>query len=201
MRKILAAAGALSAAAVITGSSLPAASAAAHHTTAKMESFRLVSGVVSGRGSVVATGAFTAGGSTNLNTPVGVLHFPHGSVKAFPHATSTVTQVSRRTCLMTIVQHGTYRLGGAPAGTLISPVMARTSPIFWPCSTGIKRAGARSPSGRRRCSRSSTHTGRCPASNRVLPGLVSGCVAALAWDGQGIHRHRAVRAADQRVDV
>ncbi len=50
MRKILAAAGALSAAAVITGSSLPAASAAAHHTTAKTESFRLVSRVVSGRG-------------------------------------------------------------------------------------------------------------------------------------------------------
>ena len=116
MRKILAAAGALSAAAVITGSSLPGASAAAQHTTAqhtmaRTESFRLVSGVVSGRGSVVATGAFTAGGRTNLNTPVGVLHFPHGSVKAFPHATSTVTQVSRRTCLMTIVQHGTYRLG------------------------------------------------------------------------------------------
>jgi hypothetical protein len=111
MRKILAAAGALSAAAVITGSSLPAASAAANHASARMESFRLVSGLVSGRGSVVATGAFTAGGSTNLNTPVGVLHFPHGSVKAFPHATSTVTQVSRHTCLMTIVQHGTYRLG------------------------------------------------------------------------------------------
>ena len=111
MRKILAAAGALSAAAVIAGSSLPAASAAVSHASATMESFRLVSGVVSGRGSVIATGAFTAGGSTNLNTPAGVLHFPHGSVTAFPHATSTVTQVSRRTCLMTIVQHGTYRLG------------------------------------------------------------------------------------------
>jgi hypothetical protein len=110
MRKILAAAGALSAAAVITSSSLPAASAAASHASG-MESFRLVSGVLSGAGSVVATGVFTAGGRTNLNTPVGVLHFPHGSAKAFPHATATVTQVNRHTCLMTIVQRGTYRLG------------------------------------------------------------------------------------------
>ena len=60
---------------------------------------------------MVATGAFTASGRTNLNTPVGVLHFPHGSISAFPHATSTVTQVNRHTCLLTIVQHGTYRLG------------------------------------------------------------------------------------------
>ncbi len=60
---------------------------------------------------LAAAGAFTAGGHTNLNTPVGVLHFPHGSVKAFPHATATVTQVNRHTCLMTIVQRGTYRLG------------------------------------------------------------------------------------------
>jgi hypothetical protein len=111
MRKILAAAGALSAAAVIAGSSLPAASAATSHASAKMESFRLVSGVISGRGSVIATGAFTAGGRTNLNTRVGVLHFPGGTVTAFPRPTSTVTQISRRTCLMTIVQQGTYRLG------------------------------------------------------------------------------------------
>src|SRR5580693_5365278 len=45
------------------------------------------------------------------NTAVGVLHFPHGSISAFPHATSTVSQVNRHTCLLTIVQHGTYRLG------------------------------------------------------------------------------------------
>ncbi len=111
MRKILAAAGALSAAAVIAGSSLPAASAAVSHASPKMESFRLVSGVISGAGSVVATGAFTAGGRTNLNTPNGVLHFPGGAVTAFPHAKATVTQVNRHTCLLTIVQRGTYRLG------------------------------------------------------------------------------------------
>lgn len=111
MRKILAMAGALSAAAVITGSSLPAASAAARHASGKTESFRLVSGVISGGGSVIATGAFTAGGRTNLNTRNGVLHFPGGTVTAFPHARATVTQVSRRTCLLTIVQRGTYRLG------------------------------------------------------------------------------------------
>jgi len=111
MRKILAAAWALSAAAVITGSSLPAASAATGHASGKSESFRLVSGVISGAGSVIATGAFTAGGRANLNTRNGVLHFPGGTITAFPHAQATVTQVNRHTCLMTIVQRGTYRLG------------------------------------------------------------------------------------------
>ena len=110
MRKIMAAAGALSAAAVIAGSSLPAASAAVSRASG-MESFRLVSGVISGRGSVVATGVFTAGGRTNLNTRVGTLHFPGGTVKAFPHATTTVTRVNRHTCLLTVMQRGTYRLG------------------------------------------------------------------------------------------
>ena len=55
----------------------------------------------------------SAGGRTNLNTPVGVLHFPHGSISAFPHATSTVTQVNRHTFRLAIVQHGTYRRRGA----------------------------------------------------------------------------------------
>ena len=132
-----------------------------------MESFRLVSGVVSGRGSVIATGAFTAGGSTNLNTPAGVLHFPHGSVTAFPHATSTVTQVNRRTCLMTIVQHGTYPLGRGTGRYAHLTGHGRYVAHILAVLRRNKKGRCSQSSRRRRCSRSSTRTGQCPAPNRV----------------------------------
>ncbi|HTT51306.1 MAG TPA: hypothetical protein VMH35_07895 [Streptosporangiaceae bacterium] len=110
MRKILAAAGALCAAAAITGSSLTAASAATSHA-GRTEFFRFVSGLPSGRASAIATGAFTAGGSINLNTRVGTLRFPGGTFKAYPRPTHTVSQVNRHTCLLTVLQRGRYRIG------------------------------------------------------------------------------------------
>ncbi|MGP8001026.1 MAG: hypothetical protein ACLPKI_27445 [Streptosporangiaceae bacterium] len=106
----MAAAGALSAAAAITGSSLTAASAAAGHA-GRTEYFRFVSGLPSGQASAVATGAFTAGGSINLNTPVGMLRFPGGTFRAYPRPTQTVSQVNRHTCLLTVLQRGSYRIG------------------------------------------------------------------------------------------
>jgi hypothetical protein len=110
MRKSLAAAtGAFSVAAMIAGSSMTAATASP--VAAQTEYFRFVSGLASGRASAVATGAFTAGGSINLNTKVGTLRFPGGTFQAFPHPTHTVTQLSRRSCLLKVVQHGTYRVG------------------------------------------------------------------------------------------
>jgi hypothetical protein len=108
-RTLVAAGGAFGLAAAVAGTGLTAAEAS--QRPAQTEAFRLVSGQVSGRASVIATGAFTAGGTANLNTGSVTLHFPGGTVRVKPRATQTNSAVDQRNCLLTVLQQGTYQLG------------------------------------------------------------------------------------------
>ena len=112
MRRIVgAAAGTLTLAAVVAGSSITAASAST--TPRRVEHFQfMTTSASSPRGSVAAWGAFTAGGTINLSS--GLMRFPHGTFRIIHHHTGGVSRLNRRTCLLRLVQHGTYRLA---AGT------------------------------------------------------------------------------------
>ena len=106
---LVAAAGAFGMAAAMAGTGLTAAGASPR--AGQAEAFRLVSGQVSGLASVIATGAFTAGGTANLNTGSVTLHFRGGTVRVNPRATRTNSSVDQRNCLLTVLQQGTYQLG------------------------------------------------------------------------------------------
>lgn len=102
------AAGTLSLAAVVAGASVTAASASTVAT--KTEHFRfMTTSASSPRASAIAWGAFTAGGTINTNS--GLVRFPHGTFRAAHHRTSSASQLNRKSCLFTVVEHGTYRLG------------------------------------------------------------------------------------------
>jgi hypothetical protein len=109
MRRFLgAAACTLSLAAVVAGSSVTAASAST--TTARTEHFQFVSvSTSSNRDSAIAWGAFTAGGTINLNS--GHVRLPGGTFRAIHHRTSMRAELNRKTCLFVSVGHGTYKLG------------------------------------------------------------------------------------------
>ncbi len=108
MRRFLgAAACTLSLAAVVAGTSVTAASAST--MTSGTVHFQFVSvSASSSRYSAIARGAFTAGGTINLNT--GVVHFPGGTFRAIHHRTSMTSELNRKTCLLVSVGHGTYKL-------------------------------------------------------------------------------------------
>ncbi len=108
-KMLAAAASAFTLVTMASGTGLTAASASAG--TAGSESFRLVSGLVSGKGSVIATGAFTAGGTTNLNTSVATVRFSGGSFRINPRSTQIHLHVDHRTCVLNALQEGTYRIG------------------------------------------------------------------------------------------
>ena len=109
MGKMLAAvASAFTLATLVAGTGLTAASASA--AAGRTEVFRMVSGQVSGQASVVATGAFTAGGRTNLNTNVATLRFYRGSFQVSPRSTQTHVHIDPRTCVLNAFQEGTYRI-------------------------------------------------------------------------------------------
>ncbi len=110
-KTLAAAAGAFTLAALVAGTGLTAASAGDGAAAGRTEAFRMVSGQVSGKASVVATGAFTAGGRTNLNTNVATLRFYRGSFQVNPHATQTHVHIDPRTCVLNAFQEGTYRIG------------------------------------------------------------------------------------------
>jgi hypothetical protein len=98
----------LSLAAAVAGSSVTAASAST--MASKTEHFRFVSTSASSpRASAIAWGAFTAGGTINTNS--GLLRFPGGTFRAAHHRTNSVAQLNRNSCLFTVEEHGTYRLG------------------------------------------------------------------------------------------
>jgi TRAP-type mannitol/chloroaromatic compound transport system substrate-binding protein len=108
-KTLAAAASAFTLAALIAGTGLTAASASA--AAGRTEEFRMVSGQVSGKASVVATGAFTAGGTTNLNTTAATLRFSGGSFRINPRPTQTHVRIDPRTCVLNAIQQGTYRIG------------------------------------------------------------------------------------------
>jgi hypothetical protein len=114
MRKTLASAliGA-SAVAVMGGAGI--AVAGTHAPAAKTESFQMMTtSATASTASVIATGAFTAPGvdheSQNGNTAAFV--FSNGTVKVRHSAGTGQQSFNPKTCLLTINEHGTYRLTG-----------------------------------------------------------------------------------------
>ncbi len=108
-KTLAAAASAFTLATLVAGTGLTAASASA--AAGRAEAFRMVSGQVSGKAGVVATGAFTAGGTTNLNTNVATLRLHGRSFRINPRSTQTHVHIDPRTCVLNALQEGTYRIG------------------------------------------------------------------------------------------
>src|ERR1039457_1377892 len=108
MRRFLgAAACTLSLAAAVAGTSATAASAST--IPAGNEHFQFVSvSASSTRYSAIAWGAFTAGGTININS--GLVRFPGGTFRAIHHRTSMQSELNRKTCLLVSIGHGTYKL-------------------------------------------------------------------------------------------
>jgi hypothetical protein len=112
--RLLGAAGAVAAAAAIAMSGVAVAAAAPHAARAAgIEQFQLMStSATSSTSSVIARGVFTAGGVDHGGNKVDTVVFPGGSFK-IAHSKGTGSQsFNPKTCLMTVNQHGTYKLSG-----------------------------------------------------------------------------------------
>jgi hypothetical protein len=112
MRKTLAAViGAVSVTAVLGGAGLAAASA--RTAVSGTEHFQLMStSATSKQSSIIATGAFTAGGSdTSMTSSTATVTFPGGTF-VITHSKGTGTQsFNPNTCLLQANLKGTYSLG------------------------------------------------------------------------------------------
>ena len=108
MRRFLgAAACTLSLAAVVAGTS--ATTAGASTIPAGKEHFQFVSvSASSTRYSAIAWGAFTAGGTININS--GLVRFPGGTFRAIHHRTSAQSKLDRKTCLLVSMEPSTPQL-------------------------------------------------------------------------------------------
>jgi hypothetical protein len=108
-KRLLATAGAAAAAGAITLGGLTAASAAVSGT----EHFQfMTTSPTSSNASIIATGAFTAGGVDHPGRTTDTLVFPTGSFKV-THSKPTGTQtLNPKTCLLTASQTGTYTISG-----------------------------------------------------------------------------------------
>jgi hypothetical protein len=119
MRKIhvrlLAAAGSMLAAGAIALSGTLAATAAPSNSSASgIEHFQAMSTDPTGaKTTVIAHGVFTAGGVdiTTSNTR-DTFKFPNGTIRVRHSAGTGPQSFNRRTCLITVHQHGTYTLLG-----------------------------------------------------------------------------------------
>jgi hypothetical protein len=112
--RLLGAAGAVVAAGAIAVSGVAVAAAAPHAARAAgVEQFQLMStSATSSTSSIIARGVFTAGGVDHGGNKVDTAVFPGGSFK-IAHSKGTGSQsFNPKTCLMTINQHGTYKLSG-----------------------------------------------------------------------------------------
>jgi hypothetical protein len=121
MRKLLVAAAAtISAAALIAGTGLAMASGRPAHSTT--EHFReMTTSATSSESSLIAYGVFTAGGTDNQGVKPETFTFPNGTIHIKHHAVHTKQTLNSKTCLLTISQHGTYKLiGGTGKYTGIS---------------------------------------------------------------------------------
>jgi hypothetical protein len=109
--RLLGAAGAVVAAGAIAVSGV--AAAGAHTSASGTEQFQLMStSATSSTSSIIARGVFTAGGVDHAGNKVDTAVFPGGSFK-IAHSKGTGTQsFNPKTCLMTVNQHGTYKLSG-----------------------------------------------------------------------------------------
>ena len=112
MRKILASAATVAAAAaMIGGAGLAAAST--HAAASGTEHFQLMTtSATSPTSSLIASGVFTAPGVDHSGNKVDTVDFTGGSFQ-IAHSKGTGTQhFDPTTCLMTINEHGTYKLLG-----------------------------------------------------------------------------------------
>ena len=110
MRKILASAiTAAATVALVGGAGLAAAST--HTGVSGTEHFQLMStSATSPTSSIIASGVFTAPGVDHSGNKVDTVDFPGGTLQ-IAHSNGTGTQhLDPKTCLMTISQHGTYKL-------------------------------------------------------------------------------------------
>ena len=109
--RLLGAAGALAAAGAIAVSGV--AAAAAHTNASGTEQFQLMStSATSSTSSIIARGVFTAGGVDHTGSKVDTAVFSNGSFK-IAHSKGTGSQsFNPKTCLMTVNQHGTFKLSG-----------------------------------------------------------------------------------------
>jgi hypothetical protein len=102
----------VSAVAMISGAGLAAASARPAATTTEHFQGMTTSGT-SNKSTVIATGVFTAGGiDTRATGSTDVFTFPLGTFKINHNPVHAKQAVNPKTCLLTITQSGTYKLGG-----------------------------------------------------------------------------------------
>jgi hypothetical protein len=113
MRKIIASAAVAAATALLGGTGI--AVAGTHASVSGTENFQMMTtSATSTKASVIASGAFTAPGTTNNNSKgdTGTFTFPNGTV-SIKHSPGTGKQsFNPKTCLLTIDEHGTYKLTG-----------------------------------------------------------------------------------------
>ena len=112
--KILAGAGVVAVAGALAAAGLTAASASQAAGSSGFEHFQLVTTSPANNApeSIIATGAFTAGGVNHPGNRVDTAVFPNGTFK-IAHSNGTGTpHFNPRTCLFTLALNGTYRLSG-----------------------------------------------------------------------------------------
>lgn len=109
MRKVLGATvRIISLTAIIFGTTMTM-TAAASQAKAPTEWFKTMSiATTSGAADVIATGAFTAGGTTNVNTKVITFNFTKGILHLYYHNTKITQSFNRSNCLYNWAQRGVY---------------------------------------------------------------------------------------------
>jgi len=116
MKKIAFVAAAASAAATTTAAvmwlAVPAGAAPAGRDVSGIEHFQLVTtSATATTQPVIATGVFTAGGVDHQGSKVDTFVFPGGSFKV-AHSGPATQHFNPKTCLLTVVGHGTFKLSG-----------------------------------------------------------------------------------------
>ena len=112
--KILAGVSMVAVAGALAAAGLTAASASQAAGSSGFEHFQLVTTSPANNApeSIIATGAFTAGGVNHPGNRVDTAMFPNGTFK-IAHSNGTGTpHFNPRTCLFTLALNGTYRLSG-----------------------------------------------------------------------------------------
>src|SRR6516162_7551050 len=114
--KILAGAGVVAVAGAVAAAGLTSASAglAAGAGSSGFEYFQLVNATVANNAptSIIARGAFTAGGVDHPGNTVDTAVFPDGTFKITHSGGTGTPRFNPRTCLGVITLNGTYRLSG-----------------------------------------------------------------------------------------
>jgi hypothetical protein len=112
--KVLGAMSVVAVAGALAATGLTAASASQAAGSSGFEHFQLVTTSAANNApeSIIASGAFTAGGVNHPGNTVDTAVFPNGTFK-IAHSSGTGTpRFNPRTCLGVIVLNGTYRLSG-----------------------------------------------------------------------------------------